>query len=107
MVNATLAALADDTRRAVVELLQNEPRRASEIAAALHLTPQAMSRHLRVLRRAGLVSEQGIDADARVRIYQLRREPFHELRGWLDQVESFWITELSSFRDHVKRRKQK
>ena len=107
MVNATLAALADDTRRAVVELLHNEPRRASEIAAALDLTPQAMSRHLRVLRRGDLVSEQGIEDDARVRIYKLRQAPFQELRGWLDEVESFWVTELSSFRDHVKKRKRK
>ena len=107
MVNATLSALADDTRRAVVDLLHHEPRRASEIAAALDLTPQAMSRHLRVLRRAGLVTEQGIAADARVRIYQLRHEPFRELRGWLDEVESFWVTELTSFRDHVNKRKRK
>lgn len=107
MLNATLAALADDTRRAVVDLLRREPRRASEIAAALDLTPQAMSRHLRVLRRAGLVTEQGIETDARVRIYQLRREPFRELRGWLDEVESFWVTELTSFRDHVNKRKRK
>lgn len=106
MVQNTLAALADDTRRAVVDLLRHEPLRASDIASALSLTPQAMSRHLRVLRKSGLIREEGIEEDARVRIYQLRREPFHELRGWLDEVESFWVTELSAFRDHVKTRKR-
>ncbi|MFN0102510.1 MAG: ArsR/SmtB family transcription factor [Bryobacteraceae bacterium] len=90
-VHGTLAALADETRQSVVDLLSKEPRRASDIAAALSLTPQAMSRHLRILRRGGLIREKGIDADARVRIYHLRHEPFQDLRRWLDQVESFWV----------------
>lgn len=107
MVQTTLAALADENRRAVVDLLKQEPHRASDIATALALTPQALSRHLRVLRRSGLIAEEGIDDDARVRIYHLRPEPFRELRGWLDEVEAFWVTELSAFRDHVKRNKNK
>jgi DNA-binding transcriptional ArsR family regulator len=105
MVQSTLVALADDTRRAVVDLLSREPRRASEIAAALSLSPQAMSRHLRILRKGGLVREDGIEEDARVRVYSLRQEPFQELRGWLNEVESFWVNELSGFRDHVESRK--
>ena len=68
-VHGTLAALADETRQSVVDFLSNEPRRASDIAAALGLTPQAMSRHLRVLRRGGLIREEGIEDDARVRVY--------------------------------------
>jgi len=105
VVQSTLVALADDTRRAVVDLLSKEPRRASDIASALSLTPQAMSRHLRVLRKGGIIREEGIEADARVRIYKLRQEPFQELRGWLDEVESFWVNELSAFRDHIESRK--
>lgn len=103
-VHATLTALADETRRSVVQLLSKEPRRASDIAAALGLTPQAMSRHLRVLRRGGLIREEGVEDDARVRIYHLRREPLQGLRHWLDEVESYWVDELASFRDHVKKR---
>jgi DNA-binding transcriptional ArsR family regulator len=103
-INGTLAALADETRKSVIDLLSREPRRASEIAAALGLTPQAMSRHLRILRRSGLIREKGVAADARVRIYHLRQEPFQNLRHWLDQVESYWVEELSAFRDHVKKR---
>jgi DNA-binding transcriptional ArsR family regulator len=103
----TLAALADGTRKSVVDLLAQEPRRAGEIAEALKLSPPALSRHLRVLRRSGLIAEEGIDEDARVRIYHLRREPFTELRGWLDQVETFWVGQLSSFKDHVEMKARK
>ena len=100
-LNSTLSALADRNRRAVVDLLKVQPRRAGEIADALSLTPPALSRHLRVLRRSGLIHEQGVEQDARVRIYQLRKEPFDELRLWLQEVESFWLGELVAFRDHV------
>jgi DNA-binding transcriptional ArsR family regulator len=104
-LNATLSALADRNRRAVIDLLKKQPRRAGDIAAALSLSPPALSRHLRVLRRSGLIDEQGLDEDARVRIYRLRREPFDQLRGWLGEVESFWAGELAAFRDHVERSK--
>ena len=100
-LNSTLSALADRNRRAVVDLLKVQPRRAGEIADALSLTPPALSRHLRVLRRSGLIHEQGVEQDARIRIYQLRKEPFDELRLWLQEVESFWLGELVAFRDHV------
>ena len=104
-LNATLSALADRNRRAVIDLLKEQPRRAGEIAAALSLTPPALSRHLRVLRRSGLIHEQGVEEDARVRIYRLRKEPFDQLRVWLGEVESFWVGELTAFRDHVERSK--
>ena len=104
-LNATLAALADRNRRAVVDLLKEQPRRAGEIASALSMTPPALSRHLRVLRRSGLIDEQGVEQDARVRIYRLRKEPFDQLREWLGEVESFWTGELAAFRDHVEHSK--
>ena len=59
-VDQTLAALADPTRRAVIGLLREQPRRSGELAAALSISRPAMSRHLRVLRKARLVSEHGI-----------------------------------------------
>ena len=80
-LNATLVALADRNRRAVIDILKEQPRRAGEIASALSMTPPALSRHLRVLRRSGLIDEQGVEADARVRIYRLRKEPFDQLAG--------------------------
>jgi len=105
-LDAAFVALADPNRRAVIDVLKTQPRRAGEIAAALDLTPPALSRHLRVLRRSGLIHEQGIEQDARVRIYHLRKEPFDALRGWLDEVESFWAGQLAAFSDHVQRSKR-
>jgi len=100
-VDRTLAALADPTRRGVVYLLLRQPRRAGEIADALAATRPAMSRHLRVLRRAGLVEESSLEEDARARLYRLRRGPFAELRSWLDEVEGFWGEQLQAFKEHA------
>jgi len=102
-VDRTLAALADSTRRAVIDLLRRQPRRASEIADALDMSRPAMSRHLRVLRKTGLVSESEPDHDARVRLYRLERQPFLELRAWLQEVEAFWGDQLASFKAHAER----
>jgi DNA-binding transcriptional ArsR family regulator len=103
-LDQTFAALADPTRRAVIALLREKPLRSSEMATALSTSRPAMSRHLRVLRLAGLVEEEGQDDDARVRIYQLRRAPFSELRSWLDEVEAFWADQLSAFKAHAERK---
>jgi DNA-binding transcriptional ArsR family regulator len=102
-LDRTLTALADPTRRAVIDLLRQRPRRAGELAEAFAMSPPAMSRHLRVLRKTGLVVEDALDEDARVRLYRLRAEPFAELRHWLDEVESFWSDQLSAFAEHAAR----
>ncbi len=99
----TLAALADPTRRRVIELLRERPRRAGELSAAFDVSAPAMSRHLRVLRRRGLVEEERLEHDARVRIYRLRRERFADLHAWLDQVEAFWTEQLDAFKTHAER----
>ena len=102
-IDQTLAALADPSRRAVVDLLRKQPLCASDIADQLSLSRPAMSRHLRVLRQTGLVDEQSVADDARVRMYHLRRRPFTQLRGWIDQVEAFWSMELQAFKQHAER----
>jgi DNA-binding transcriptional ArsR family regulator len=104
-LDRTLAALADPTRRRVVELLRERPRRAGELASAFRVSAPAMSRHLRVLRTRGLVEEERVDDDARVRVYRLRREPFDALALWLREVEAFWSDQLESFGAHVARRR--
>ena len=101
-LDRTLVALADPTRRQVVDLLRKQPRRASDIADALGASRPAMSRHLRVLRHSGLVEADHED-DARERVYRLKPEPFQSLRAWLEEVEAFWTVELQSFKDHVER----
>ena len=103
-LDRTLLALADPTRRGVIDLLRKRPCRASELAELLSMTRPAMSRHLRLLRKSGLVSESEPEHDARVRLYRLEREPFGELRGWLEEVEAFWGDQLQAFKEHAEKR---
>lgn len=102
-VDAILAALADPTRRRIVELLRERPRRAGELFDAFEVSAPAVSRHLRVLRRGGLIEDRGLDEDARVRVYRLRPEPFGDLQAWLDQVQAFWSDQLGAFKEHAER----
>src|SRR5262245_2608407 len=102
-VDDTLAALSDPTRRHVVDLLRDGPRRAGELAELTGSSPPAMSRHLRVLRRRGRVEAETGDDDARLRLYRLCRKPFADLQAWLDQVAAFWDEQLGSFKRHAER----
>lgn len=102
-LDRTLLALADPTRRRVVELLRKKPRRAGDLAAALSVSSPRLSRHLRVLRQGGLIEDSGDEHDARVSLYRLRPERFAVLRGWLDEVEAFWTVELAAFKAHAER----
>ncbi|HEU4615799.1 MAG TPA: metalloregulator ArsR/SmtB family transcription factor [Kofleriaceae bacterium] len=107
-LDATFAALADPTRRGVIELLRKQPRRASDLADALDASRPAMSRHLRVLRDSGLVeTAEAEEGDARERIYRLRPAPFDQLRDWLEDVERFWLVQIGSFKAHVERTRGK
>lgn len=106
-VGSVLAALADPTRRAVVETLRGGERRAGELADALAVSPPALSRHLRVLERSRVIEAVGDDSDARVRVYRLRREPFAKLRGWVDGVEAMWAEQLTAFARHVRTARRK
>jgi DNA-binding transcriptional ArsR family regulator len=104
-LDAMFAALADPARRGVVDLLRKKPRRSGELAAALSVSAARMSQHLRVLRKSGLVEEDGFEEDdARIRLYRLRQEPFSAIRTWLDEVEEFWATELAAFKAHAEKK---
>ena len=102
-VDQTFAALSDPTRRSVIELLRKQPCRAGELAAALDMTAPALSRHLRILRKSGLIAGNEVEHDARVRLYYLRPEAFATLREWLDEVEAFWGDQLQSFKAHAEK----
>lgn len=97
-LNAAFAALSDASRREMLRMLLQKPRRAGELAASVDMSPQALSRHLRVLRKAGLVSEQGIEDDARVRVYSVHPAAFQPVQQWLAQVEDLWRRQLQSFK---------
>lgn len=106
-LDTTLAALADPTRRRVVDLLRAGPMRAGDVAAEVGMTRPATSRHLKVLRASGLVDVEMSDADARGRVYTLRAERFVALQAWLDQVQAFWTEQLGSFKAHAERQKRR
>ena len=102
-IDRTFAALADPTRRRVVDLLRTGERRAGDLADELGMSPPAMSRHLRILRTSGLIEESHDGQDARVRMYRLRQRPFSQVREWAEEVERFWAGELAAFKQHAER----
>jgi DNA-binding transcriptional ArsR family regulator len=96
-----LAALADPTRRRIVELLAQAPRTASEIHGAFPIAPPAVSRHLRVLREAGLIAAQPVPGDNRVRLYTLEQDGLDGLAAWITELSQHWQRQLESFKDYV------
>jgi DNA-binding transcriptional ArsR family regulator len=97
-LNAAFTALSDASRREMIRVLLLKPRRAGELAECIDMSPQALSRHLRVLRKAGLVVEQGIENDARVRVYSVHPSAFEPVQQWMAQVEDLWRRQLQSFK---------
>lgn len=100
-------ALADPSRRQIVQLLGDGPRRAGELARAVGTSPPAVSRHLRVLLHAGIVADERPGDDARVRVFRLRPESMVALQAWLDQLQAHWNEQLKSFQRHVERRERR
>ena len=70
----------------------------------LGVTPPTMSKHLRILRQGGLVTDTQPAFDTRVRVYELRQEPFSDLRRWLEQTERGWTEQLEAFAAHIRER---
>jgi DNA-binding transcriptional ArsR family regulator len=103
-VDEVFLALADPTRRHVVELLGRGARRAGELADEAGTSAPAMSRHLRVLLRAGVVADERRPEDARLRVFKLRPESMVAVQAWLDQLKAEWDEQLQHFKQHVERR---
>src|ERR1700736_2304217 len=95
---ATFQALADPTRRAVLDLLRSGSQPAGQIARSFPLSRPAISKHLRLLRDAHLVEEQ---REGRRRIYSLTPAPLLAVDSWLEQYRSFWRANLSSLKTFV------
>ena len=106
-VDRVLNALADPTRRSVVELLGSRPRRAGELAEATRTSPPTMSRHLRVLLDAGIATDERPKEDARARVFRLRPASMQAVSDWLEGLQKEWDAQLRSFKRHVERRKKK
>ena len=88
-----LAAIADPTRRRIVELLAVRKRTAGELVAEFDLSAPAISQHINVLREAGLVITQ---ADGQSRIQSLNPKGLDELEVWLERTRSFWSKNLDA-----------
>ena len=95
---ATFQALADPTRRAVLDLLRRGSQPAGEIAGAFPISRPAISKHLRLLRRAHLVREH---REGRNRVYHLNPEPLRAVDSWLNQYRAFWSANLASLKEFV------
>ena len=98
MRNTAFSALADPTRRAVLDLLRGGTRPAGEIARAFPVSRPAISKHLRILRRAHLVEER---RQGRHRMYHLNPEPLKSVDSWLEQYRSFWTASLANLKSFV------
>jgi DNA-binding transcriptional ArsR family regulator len=88
----------------VAQLPTPFPPRAGEIAVAAGLSGPAMSRHLRILLAAGIVTDERSAGDARVRVFHLRPDSMAGVQAWLDQLQAHWDEQLRSFQRHVTRR---
>ncbi|WP_310963439.1 ArsR/SmtB family transcription factor [Nocardioides terrisoli] len=99
-MDAVLQALADPSRRTVLEILRDHPATAGELAAALPIARPGVSRHLRVLREAGLVD---VRQEAQRRIYSLRPESLIELDEWLGEYRALWRNRLDALHTEIAR----
>jgi len=98
MRDAAFAALADPTRRAVLDLLRAGMRPAGEIARSFTVSRPAISKHLRILRHAHLVEER---REGRHRLYQLNLEPLKSVDSWLEEYRNFWTANLERLKSFV------
>lgn len=103
-VDQLFDALADPTRRAAVGALLAQPHSSGDLARALDVSPQALTRHLRILRRAGLARVDGDEGDARLRIYRIEAAALDPLKNWLAEADRLWSVQLGSFRDYAEGR---
>ena len=94
-------AVADPTRRAILDRLRDGDAPVAQLAAGFAMTRPAISRHLRVLREARLVRERRGGEDGRQRIYQLTPGPMREVAVWAERYQVFWQDSLTRLKRHV------
>src|SRR3954470_13696503 len=99
-MDMVMHALADESRRTVLEILRDHPATAGELADALPIARPGVSRHLRVLRESGLVEAR---QEAQRRIYSLRPEALVEVDEWLGDYRSLWENRLDALHTEIAR----
>lgn len=96
-------ALADPTRRRIVEVLLNGEQAVGDLVDAVDIEQSGVSRHLRILHDAGFVQ---VRPDGQQRLYSLRPEPFQELESWLTRYRALWERRLDRFAAELERRQK-
>jgi DNA-binding transcriptional ArsR family regulator len=98
MTATTFDVLAEPARRRILDLLRERPRAVGELVERLGLSQPGTSKHLRVLREAGLVA---VHVDAQRRVYELRPEPLSEIDEWLRPYREYWSGRLDALARHL------
>ncbi len=100
LVTTIFAVLAEPTRRRILDLLRDEPRSVGDLVTELGLTQPGTSKHLKVLRDAGLVT---VRRDAQRRWYELRPDPLAEVDAWLAPYRQLWANRLDALERHLEK----
>ena len=95
---STFHVLAEPTRRRILDLLREDERPVGELVATLRVSQPGVSKHLRVLREAGLVE---VRHDAQRRLYRVRPEPLAEIDQWLEPYRRRWANRLDALERHL------
>jgi DNA-binding transcriptional ArsR family regulator len=102
-MDSSFAIIAEPNRRAILGLLAASERSVGEIERQLQLPQSSVSKHLRVLREAGLVESR---IEAQRRVYRIQPEPLKEIDAWLAQFRRFWATHVDALERHLDRMAQ-
>jgi DNA-binding transcriptional ArsR family regulator len=101
-MSTTLQVIAEPRRQAILDLLRDGELPVGELVERLGLSQPLVSKHLRVLRDAGLVQVRG---DAQRRLYRVRAEPLAEVDAWLAPYRQLWSARLDRLEQHLERRR--
>jgi DNA-binding transcriptional ArsR family regulator len=99
-----LTAISHPTRRAIIEQLANGPARFLDIAEPFDTALNAVTKHLKMLERAGLIERQ---KQGREVLISFRGEPLRQVAGWVHEYERFWNERLDQFEEHFKNKRKK
>lgn len=102
-MQSAFAVVAEPNRRAILSLLASAERSVGEIEHRLRMPQPSVSKHLRVLRKAGFVESR---VDAQRRVYRIRHEPLMEVDAWLDPFRRFWSAHVDALERHLDRMEQ-
>ena len=97
-MTSTFDVLAEPTRRRILDLLMQDERPVGDLVASLNISQPGVSKHLRVLRDAGLVEAR---TEAQRRIYRVRPEPLAEIDAWLAPYRRLWASKLDALERHL------